>query len=63
MFLKFFVFFYSNVDGDSNYLELGQEVEYSVPNRIGPGGKISAENVRILPVGTLPTPKVRIDKF
>ncbi|XP_076039783.1 cold shock domain-containing Unr isoform X2 [Oratosquilla oratoria] len=53
-------FHFSNFTGDSN-TELGQEVEYTLSSRTGPGGKVSAENVRFLPKGTLPTPKVQSD--
>ena len=48
----------SNVEGDAGNLELGQEVEYTLASRTGPGGKVSAENVRVLTKGTLPMPKV-----
>ncbi|CAL4065525.1 unnamed protein product, partial [Meganyctiphanes norvegica] len=51
-------FHFSNVDGDSGNLDLGQEVEYTLSSRTGPGGKVSAENVKSLPKGTLPMPKV-----
>lgn len=50
--------FFSNVEGDANNLELGQEVEYTLSSRTGPGGKVSAENVRTLAKGTLQMPKV-----
>ncbi|KAK7065496.1 Cold shock domain-containing protein E1 [Halocaridina rubra] len=51
-------FHFSNVEGDANNLELGDEVEYTLSSRTGPGGKVSAENVRTLSKGTLPMPKV-----
>lgn len=51
-------FHFSNVDGDAGNLDLGQEVEYTLSSRTGPGGKVSAENVRSLPKGTLAMPKV-----
>lgn len=52
-------FHFSNVEsGESAKLELGDEVEYSLSSRTGPGGKVSAENITPLPKGTLPTPKV-----
>lgn len=56
-------FHFSNVEGDAGNLELGQEVEYTLSSRTGPGGKVSAENVRNLPKGTLPMPKVMGDMF
>lgn len=46
------------MEGDAGNLELGQEVEYTLSSRTGPGGKVSAENVRVLAKGTLPMPKV-----
>lgn len=39
-------------------MDLGREVDYTISLRTGPGGKLSAENVRVLPVGSIPTPKV-----
>ncbi|KAF2366879.1 Cold-shock protein DNA-binding [Trinorchestia longiramus] len=52
-------FHFSNVEGgDTTKLELGDEVEYSLSSRTGPGGKVSAENITLLPKGTLPQPKV-----
>lgn len=57
------VLFYSNVEGDAGNLELGQEVEYTLASRTGPGGKVSAENVRLLTKGTLPMPKVSVMCF
>ncbi|XP_068230034.1 RNA-binding protein Unr isoform X3 [Palaemon carinicauda] len=56
-------FHFSNVEGDANNLELGQEVEYTLSSRTGPGGKVSAENVRTLNKGTLLMPKVIGDLF
>lgn len=56
-------FHFSNVEGDANNLELGQEVEYTLSSRTGPGGKVSAENVRTLNKGTLPMPKVMGDIY
>lgn len=50
--------FFSNLDGNANDLDLGQEVEYTISSRTGPGGKLSAENVKVLPVGSLTMPKV-----
>lgn len=48
------------MEGDAGNLELGQEVEYTLSSRTGPGGKVSAENVRLLAKGTLPMPKVSV---
>lgn len=56
-------FHFSNVEGDAGNLELGQEVEYTLSSRTGPGGKVSAENVRLLAKGTLPMPKVLSEMF
>ncbi|KAK3869556.1 hypothetical protein Pcinc_025140 [Petrolisthes cinctipes] len=56
-------FHFSNVEGDAGNLELGQEVEYTLSSRTGPGGKVSAENVRLLPKGTLPMPKVLTEVY
>lgn len=46
-------FHFSNVESKPERLEVGLEVEYTVFNR-DKGGKISAENVRILRKGTIP---------
>ncbi|KAG5677382.1 hypothetical protein PVAND_007146 [Polypedilum vanderplanki] len=55
-------FHFSNFIGNTNHLELGQEVEYSLsPSRSvnGNGGNcIPAENVRLLPRGTIIHPKI-----
>lgn len=56
-------FHFSNVEGDASSFELGQEVEYTLSSRTGPGGKVSAENVHVLSKGTLPMPKVMADIF
>ncbi|KAG7168163.1 Cold shock domain-containing protein E1-like [Homarus americanus] len=56
-------FHFSNVEGDAASFELGQEVEYTLSSRTGPGGKVSAENVRMLTKGTLPMPKVMAEIF
>lgn len=56
-------FHFSNVEGDASTFELGQEVEYTLSSRTGPGGKVSAENVRMLSKGTLPMPKVLGEMF
>jgi len=46
-------FHFSNVESKPERLEVGLEVEYTVFNR-DKGGKISAENVRMLRKGTIP---------
>lgn len=47
-------FHFSNFDGDANTLELGMEVEYVLGSRSSTGGTCqSAENVRVLPKGTI----------
>ncbi|KAK9877877.1 hypothetical protein WA026_020103 [Henosepilachna vigintioctopunctata] len=51
-------FHFSNFDGDSNTLELGQEVEYNLGSRNNSGTCSSAENVRIIPKGTIIQPQV-----
>ncbi|XP_053672561.1 cold shock domain-containing protein E1 [Anopheles nili] len=53
-------FHFSNFVGNSNSLELGQEVEYtlSTRNAINAGNCIPAENVKVLPKGTIQQPKV-----
>ncbi|XP_046389893.1 cold shock domain-containing protein E1 [Ischnura elegans] len=48
-------FHFSNFDGDTNNLELGLEVEYTLaPSRNNSGTCMSAENVTPLPKGTVP---------
>ncbi|XP_071445726.1 RNA-binding protein Unr isoform X2 [Hetaerina americana] len=48
-------FHFSNFDGDTNNLELGLEVEYTLaPSRNNSGTCMSAENVIPLPKGTVP---------
>lgn len=50
-------FHFSNLEGEANSLELGQEVEYTLGTRgIGAGSCSSAENVRVLPRGTITLP-------
>lgn len=49
----FNIFFFSNFEGDANTLELGLEVEYNLATRGSSGSCLSAENVRILPRGTI----------
>lgn len=53
-------FHFSNFIGNTNHLELGHEVEYSLTTRNGmnSGNCIPAENVRLLPRGTIVHPKV-----
>lgn len=51
----------SNFDGDPNNLELGQEVEYNLGSRGSSGSCSSAENVRVLPKGTIALPTVTGD--
>lgn len=53
-------FHFSNFQGNWANLELGQEVEYTLSKRNGSnaGNCLPAENVRILPKGTIPQPKV-----
>ena len=46
-------FHFSNVETKADRLEVGLEVEYTVFNR-EKGGKVSAENVRLLRRGTIP---------
>lgn len=49
-------FHFSNFEGEPNSLELGQEVEYNLGTRGSSGSCSSAENVRILPRGTIALP-------
>lgn len=53
-------FHFSNFMGNSNSLELGQEVEYTLSKRNGSnsGNCLPAENVKILPRGSIPQPTV-----
>lgn len=51
----------SNFDGDSNTLELGQEVEYNLGNRGNSGSCSSAENVKIVPKGSITLPPIKGD--
>lgn len=54
-------FHFSNFHGNTANLELGQEVEYTLTNRgtISNGGNcLPAENVKVLPRGTIVQPKV-----
>lgn len=54
-------FHFSNFDGDSNTLELGQEVEYNLGSRGNSGICSSAENVRVIPSGTIVLPQANGD--
>ena len=47
-------FHFSNVESKADRLEVGLEVEYTVFNR-EKGGKVSAENVRLMRRGTIPS--------
>lgn len=54
-------FHYSNFNGNPNSVELGQEVEYTLSNRLSNmsyGNCLPAENVKILPKGTILQPAV-----
>lgn len=53
-------FHFSNFVGNPVSLELGNEVEYTLSKRNGSnsGNCLPAENVKILPKGTIPQPKV-----
>ncbi|XP_055621287.1 cold shock domain-containing protein E1 isoform X2 [Toxorhynchites rutilus septentrionalis] len=53
-------FHFSNFIGNTSTLELGQEVEYSLSSRssVNAGNCIPAENVKIIPKGSIPQPKV-----
>ncbi|XP_063227409.1 cold shock domain-containing protein E1-like isoform X2 [Bacillus rossius redtenbacheri] len=51
-------FHFSNLEGDSEKLELGEEVEYNLGTRGSSGSCMSAENVRVLPRGTIDLPPV-----
>lgn len=54
-------FHFSNFNGNPNWLELGQEVEYTLSpngNTTTTGNCLPAENVRTLPKGSIQQPKV-----
>ncbi|XP_058457625.1 cold shock domain-containing protein E1 isoform X2 [Malaya genurostris] len=53
-------FHFSNFIGNTSALELGHEVEYSLSTRsaVNAGNCIPAENVKIIPKGSIPQPKV-----
>lgn len=46
----------SNFEGEASSLELGVEVEYNLGTRGSSGSCLSAENVRVLPKGTIELP-------
>ncbi|XP_005108011.1 cold shock domain-containing protein E1 [Aplysia californica] len=52
-------FHFSSLGGDSNELELGDEVEYTLARK---SSKVSAENIRRLNKGTIPADEVVRDK-
>ncbi|XP_066254560.1 RNA-binding protein Unr isoform X1 [Euwallacea similis] len=54
-------FHFSNFDGDANSLDLGQEVEYNLGSRSSTGSCSSAENVKIVPKGTIELPQINGD--
>lgn len=54
-------FHFSNFEGDANTLDLGQEVEYNLGTRGNSGSCSSAENVKIIPKGTIELPAVHGD--
>ncbi|KAJ8929356.1 hypothetical protein NQ314_017960 [Rhamnusium bicolor] len=54
-------FHFSNFEGEASTLELGQEVEYNLGNRGNSGSCSSAENVKIIPKGTIVLPEVSGD--
>ncbi|XP_021919018.1 cold shock domain-containing protein E1 isoform X2 [Zootermopsis nevadensis] len=49
-------FHFSNFEGEATSLELGVEVEYNLGTRGSSGTCLSAENVRVLPKGTIELP-------
>lgn len=53
-------FHFSNFIGNTNTLELGHEVEYSLSTRsaVNAGNCIPAENVKVIPKGSIAQPKV-----
>ncbi|XP_049813470.1 cold shock domain-containing protein E1-like isoform X1 [Schistocerca nitens] len=54
-------FHFSNFDGDNATLEIGLEVEYNLATRGSSGSCLTAENVRILPKGTIELPPAQGD--
>lgn len=61
MICNYSVFNFSNFEGDYNNLELGQEVEYNLGNRGNSGSCSSAENVKVIPKGTISLPAIKGD--
>merc|ERR1719383_509817 len=53
-------FHFSNVEGKSDKLEVGMEVEYTIFNR-EKGGKVSAEGVKVLTKGSIQPLKAKED--
>ncbi|KAG5869763.1 hypothetical protein JTB14_028328 [Gonioctena quinquepunctata] len=49
-------FHFSNFEGEATSLELGQEVEYNLGTRGNSGSCSSAENVKVIPKGTIDLP-------
>ncbi|PNF30244.1 Cold shock domain-containing protein E1 [Cryptotermes secundus] len=49
-------FHFSNFEGEASSLELGVEVEYNLGTRGSSGSCLSAENVRVLPKGSIELP-------
>ncbi|KAJ8922361.1 hypothetical protein NQ315_004304 [Exocentrus adspersus] len=54
-------FHFSNFEGEANNLELGQEVEYNLGSRGNSGSCSSAENVKVIPKGTITLPEINGD--
>ncbi|KAH1003441.1 cold shock domain-containing protein E1 [Dendroctonus ponderosae] len=54
-------FHFSNFEGDSSTLQLGQEVEYNLASRGNSGSCSTAENVKIIPKGSIELPAVHED--
>ncbi|CAG9839305.1 unnamed protein product [Diabrotica balteata] len=54
-------FHFSNFEGESNSLDLGTEVEYNLGTRGNSGSCSSAENVKVIPKGTIALPEFRGD--
>ncbi|XP_018569827.1 cold shock domain-containing protein E1 [Anoplophora glabripennis] len=54
-------FHFSNFEGEAASLELGQEVEYNLGSRGNSGSCSSAENVKVIPKGTITLPEVNGD--
>lgn len=52
---------FSNFEGETSTLELGQEVEYNLGSRGNSGTSPSAENVKVIPKGSIELPAVTGD--